>query len=569
MNGPVAPKDPEKKRPYFYIMRDKEVFGAKQESGKGVQFIYEDNGRLINSAQIAGNITDEATLDLLKTTAGFRKLVHSIGVSAQTENPNEALEFVFQMYGKTDVYGSGTNIRAKLTGNGMETRIHLNEIAWSAEDNVPGQIRFEFDTPELLANVSVRFYLNDGFTAPEPIEDQAIDFASGDYKKMIARSLLQLGNTARLKKAAAKAQRGEDVTIAFIGGSITQGAGATPINTESYAYQFYRRFAETYGTGSNVHLIKAGVGGTPSELGMIRFERDVLRDGSVKPDLVVIEFAVNDEGDETKGICYESLVRKALKLPEQPAVILLFCVFAHDWNLQERLSPVGKLYHLPMVSILDAVSPQFPLKPGEGRVLSKNQFFYDVFHPSNTGHLIMADCLAYLVKQAVAQKKTEADQTEALLQQKPVLGGTYEDVRLLDRKDNFIGAKIDCGSFAEHDDDLQCVEQDDHLETTPEFPYNWCHTGTETNNDAFRLQLTCKALLLVYKDSGETNAGQADVFVDGKKVMTVNPRTIGWTHCNPLILFHEEAAKTHTVELRMVETDRSKKFTILGFGYVK
>lgn len=569
MNGPVAPKDPEKKRPYFYIMRDKEVFGAKQESGKGVQFIYEDNGRLINSAQIAGNITDEATLDLLKTTAGFRKLVHSIGVSAQTENPNEALEFVFQMYGKTDVYGSGTNIRAKLTGNGMETRIHLNEIAWSAEDNVPGQIRFEFDTPKLLANVSVRFYLNDGFTAPEPIEDQAVDFASDDYKKMIARSLLQLGNTARLKKAAAKAQRGEDVTIAFIGGSITQGAGATPINTESYAYQFYRRFAETYGTGSNVHLIKAGVGGTPSELGMIRFERDVLRDGSVKPDLVVIEFAVNDEGDETKGICYESLVRKALKLPEQPAVILLFCVFAHDWNLQERLSPVGKLYHLPMVSILDAVSPQFPLKPGEGRVLSKNQFFYDVFHPSNTGHLIMADCLAYLVEQAVAEKKTETDPTEALLQQKPVLGSTYEDVRLLDRKDNFIGAKIDCGSFAEHDDDLQCVEQDDHLETTPEFPYNWCHTGTETNNDAFRLQLTCKALLLVYKDSGETNAGQADVFVDGKKVMTVNPRTIGWTHCNPLILFHEETAKAHTVELRMVETDRSKKFTILGFGYVK
>lgn len=43
-------------------------------------------------------------------------------------------------------------------------------------------------------------------------------------------------------------------------------------------------------------LIKAGVGGTPSELGMIRFERDVLRDGKEKPDLVVVEFAVNDEG---------------------------------------------------------------------------------------------------------------------------------------------------------------------------------------------------------------------------------------------------------------------------------
>ena len=29
MNGPAAPKDPEKKRPYFYIMKDKEIFGAK------------------------------------------------------------------------------------------------------------------------------------------------------------------------------------------------------------------------------------------------------------------------------------------------------------------------------------------------------------------------------------------------------------------------------------------------------------------------------------------------------------------------------------------------------------
>lgn len=47
---------------------------------------------------------------------------------------------------------------------------------------------------------------------------------------------------------------------------------------------------------------------------MIRFDRDVLREGE-RPDIVVIEFAVNDEGDETKGVCYESLVRKVLKLP--------------------------------------------------------------------------------------------------------------------------------------------------------------------------------------------------------------------------------------------------------------
>ena len=81
MNGPAAPKDPEKKRPYFYIMKDKEIFGAKQEDGSAIHFIYESDGRLINSAQIVGNITDENMLRLLETVEGFGKLVHSIGVS--------------------------------------------------------------------------------------------------------------------------------------------------------------------------------------------------------------------------------------------------------------------------------------------------------------------------------------------------------------------------------------------------------------------------------------------------------------------------------------------------------
>ena len=138
MRGPTAPKDPEKKRPYFYIMREKEIFGLEQPDGRGVQFLYEDGGRLINSAQISGNITDQELLDLLKTTEGFRKLVHSIGVSVETEDSDEPVDFVFQMYGKTDPYKGGTNIVRKLQGNGAESRILLDEVDWSEDDREPG-----------------------------------------------------------------------------------------------------------------------------------------------------------------------------------------------------------------------------------------------------------------------------------------------------------------------------------------------------------------------------------------------------------------------------------------------
>lgn len=575
MNGPAAPKDPEKKRPYFYILKDKEIFGAKQPDGSAIHFIYESDGRLINSAQIVGNITDEEELRLLESVEGFGRLVHSIGVSVETDNPKEEIEFVFQMYGRKNLYGGGTNLRCKLTGDGMEHRIYLSDYTWTEDDYIPGQIKFIMSTPEKLGKASVRLYLNDGYMAPEEVEEAEVDTKSENYCAMIAKSLMNLGNTYRIRKAIEKAKAGKSVTVAYIGGSITQGAGATPINTECYAYKSYQLFQNRFASGNNVKFIKAGVGGTPSELGMLRFDRDVLRDGE-KPDIVIVEFAVNDEGDETKGDCYESLVRKILKLDWNPAVVLLFSVFANDWNLQERLRPVGDLYDLPMVSIRDAVVEQFTKK--EGRVLTKNQFFYDMFHPSNIGHTIMADCLQYLFERCESSEHARLDAFEnglteegMLLQRlklEPVIGGSFENVRLMDKKDVYEGAVIETGDFTATDQELQSVEMDDALNLTPEFPYNWMYDGTKTDAEAFTLRMNCKALVLIFKDSGEVDVGKAEVFVDGAHVLTADPHINNWQHCNAAILFNNEKSEEHTVKIEIAKEDIDKKFTILGFGYV-
>lgn len=443
MAGPKAPKDPERKRPYFYIMKDKDIYGSVQEDGSIIHFIYESDGRLINSAQIAGNIENKEELGLLETVEGFGRLVHSIGVSVETDNQNEQIEFVFQMYGKQDLYGGGTNLKVKLTGDGMERKIYLSDYKWTPDDDIPGQIKFIFNTPDIMGKASVRLYLNDGYEAPADIEETEVDMNSDEYCRMISHSLMNMGNAYRIRKAIEKTRAGKEVTLAYIGGSITQGAGAAPINTECYAYKSYQLFQKRFSAKNNVKFIKAGVGGTPSELGMIRFDRDVLRDGQ-QPDIVVIEFAVNDEGDETKGDCYESLVRKVLNLPWKPAVVLLFSVFANDWNLQDRLSPVGKLYDLPMVSVLDAVSPQFALKNDEGRVITKNQFFYDMFHPGNAGHSVMADCIEYLFEKIDQAGHASLDAfelgltEEKILQEKlnlaPVIGNSFENIRLLDKR---------------------------------------------------------------------------------------------------------------------------------------
>lgn len=577
--GVVAPKDPEKKRPGFYIMRNKDVFGSEQPDGKGVQFLYMSDGRIVSGAKIVGGITDEEMLKMLIHTADFRKLVYSIGVTAEMDEVQD-IDFVFQMYGKTDPYRSGTTIRQTVRTDGMEVMIKMDEVNWSEDDDVIGQIRFEMKEAKQFAKVAVKLYLMDGFTAPEPEEEEQVDFEAPEYEEMIKQSLLSLGDTKRLQKAILKAKAGEDVTIAYIGGSITQGAGAIPINTECYAYKSFCGFCQLAGRGTdeNIHYVKAGVGGTPSELGMLRYERDVLRNGTVSPDVVVVEFAVNDEGDETKGDCYEALVRKILKSEQAPAVVLMFSVFADDYNLQERLAPVGASYQVPMVSVKDCVVPQFYDK--EKRVISKNQYFYDCFHPTNLGHKIMADGLIYLFEKANEEalqmmSQVQNDPKKALL----FLGGCpvdlddlrivyskeFEDVKLFDRKET-MGISVDPGDFALIDEELQAVEMDLNLFQTPEFPNNWKHScGTKP----LSMDVTCSALIMINKDSASANAGIAEVYVDGEKVLTVNPRLNGWIHCNPLICFRGRECKKVHVEVKMQPGDENKEFTILGFGIVR
>ena len=592
---PAAPKDPKKKRPGFYIMRGKEIAGSPQPDGRGIQFLYQDDGRLVSSAKIVGNITDEEILELLKTAKGFRKLVYSIGVSVEAEGNSDTVDFVFQMYGRTDPYHSGTLIRKKISANGMEAEILLEDQQWSKDDNVPGQIRFEFEEAGQAAIISVKLYLQDGYEAPEESEELEVDFNLPVYERMLKHSLMQIGNPSRLQTALDKARRGEETTVAFIGGSITQGAGAVPINTNCYAYKTFQGLCEYLGigTGLNFHFIKAGVGGTPSELGMIRYERDVLRvgeDGEASPnppDIVIVEFAVNDEGDETKGECYDSLVRKILREENKPAVILLFAVFADDWNLQDRLSPVGRTYGLPMVSVKDAVVEQFYQKPGEGCVVSKNQFFYDSYHPTNVGHRIMADCVLHLIKEADAQHRHNDDL--CLDQISPPLGNAFEQVRLLDRstykllqreqgrKADCSGkyqlqVQLDCGDFNEIDDDLQAVEMDENLIPTKEFPYNWMYRGDKSKEESVNplvMDIACTSLLIIFKDSADIHVGCAEVWVDGEKVLLADPHINSWTHCNAAICFKCRERKTYHVEVKMANGQSNKAFTILGFGYVE
>ncbi len=564
----MTPTDAVSKGKFYYLMKNKAICGLPQPGGKNIQYLYQ-NGRIANASKIIGNIEDEEMLKMVETADGFKKMIAGIGVSAELADDTKANAdktlFAFQFYGHKDPYVTGTTFTKEIPLTGVEEYIDLSKVNWSDDDDIPGQIRFEFDVPEVSASVTVKLYLQPGFDAPEPVPDRKPDLASDDYKRMISRSVMNYGNLSRLQKAMEDARAGKEVTIAFIGGSITQGAGAVPINTKCYAYLTFLKFCEICGrkADDNVKYVKAGVGGTPSELGLLRYDRDVTKNGEIQPDVVIVEFAVNDSDDETMGVAFESLVKKIMKGEKAPAVIIPFMVFADDYNLQDRLAPVGFRYNLPMVSLKNAVLPEFYLLDKEKAVLHKNEYFYDQFHPTNTGHIVAADCLTEIFKAADRYAKKDA---AVKLDVKPAIGDDFTDVVLFDAKDGFEGAVVDPGDFTETDKELQSVERDMDLTQTKEFPYNWQHLSGDKE---FTLKINCSKLFIIFKDSSSPEFGSAELVHNGKTLVSMDPHKVGWVHCHAVLVFNETSSSEHTVSVRMQKGDENRKFTILGFGAVK
>jgi hypothetical protein len=134
-----------------------------------------------------------------------------------------------------------------------------------------------------------------------------------------------------LPNLVAKLERGEGVKIAYLGGSITAQDGWRP-KTLSW---FRDRFP-----GAKISEINAAIGGTGSDLGVFRLRHDVL---DHKPDLLFVEFAVNDAGASTGQIyrSMEGIVRQTWK--NDPTTDICFVYTLAD-NMLETLQQ-GRFPH--------------------------------------------------------------------------------------------------------------------------------------------------------------------------------------------------------------------------------
>ena len=202
------------------------------------------------------------------------------------------------------------------------------------------------------------------------------------------QAIVNIGNIGYMSNVFSKIEKEKKLNIVYLGGSITMGCHATDDELR-YVNRSVKWWKNNF-PDADVDFFNAGIGATTSQFGAARVEDHVL---NREPDLVFVEFSVNDEASPLFMETYESLIRKLLRAESVKAVILINNLFYDTGkNAQEIHNNIGLRYGLPIVSVRDYIYPEIQL--GNVRL---SDYTDDMLHPKDPGHKMISDLIMNLL----------------------------------------------------------------------------------------------------------------------------------------------------------------------------
>lgn len=184
----------------------------------------------------------------------------------------------------------------------------------------------------------------------------------------------------------------DEITVAFIGGSITVGGQAScPEN--KYVTLVSNWFSQNL-QNKKINFVNAGVGGTGSALGVFRLNKDVI---SKNPDMVFIEFAVNDmDRDINESMCtVEGIIRRLMEMKNPPYVFFIYTTNKDKMGVgQKSHQKIADYYSLPSADLQEHVWSR--VKNLEFEILD---IMPDGIHPNDKGHKIYADFIIKILSE--------------------------------------------------------------------------------------------------------------------------------------------------------------------------
>ena len=206
-------------------------------------------------------------------------------------------------------------------------------------------------------------------------------------------------NTSGLARTAECLKTNKRLTIGYFGGSLTAGSGAANAEKTSWramtTYWFKKRFPN-----AKIEAISGAIGGTGSDLGVYRIGVDLL---DRKPDLVFVEFAVNDSGaarDKVDAVtpAMEGIVRQIWRTNPLADIVFVYTGMQafEEYYLKGVKPPsvilhqkVADYYHISSVNIGEALWARIKSKEA-----TWEQLLPDKVHPRDPGYAIYSEAMA-------------------------------------------------------------------------------------------------------------------------------------------------------------------------------
>lgn len=324
-----------------------------------------------------------------------------------------------------------------------------------------------------------------------------------------------LGDTSRFHTLFKKAEQGKTISLLFLGASITLGfkipeADQFPVRIKQY-------FA-THFQNKGISLFNLSSPGLPSTHALYQCYNEA---SACNPDLIVLDYSVNDQKNPDSRAAYESLLVKALSLPANPAVMSFFVkgCGGNGYTCAPHMSITNEHYGVAYANIGAQLDEDI-----DAGVLSWTDYSYDDKHPGPEGHHYIAEKLIHFLQTMEAASSVSFPHPQV-----PLFDDCLAHLTFIDK--SWISSR-------------QCFPQ------------------------SAEITLTCHTLFISYMVDTTPNMGQLSLEIDGTYAFTLDAYRIDeWDH--PTYKIHRISPQKETHRIRLfTDSDGHTEFYLLALGYV-
>ena len=252
----------------------------------------------------------------------------------------------------------------------------------------------------------------------------------GQQKKVFSEMLVRGG----APNFFAKAIRGDSVKVAYLGGSITAQNGWRVYSREWFQQRFSTaKFSE----------INAAIGGTGSDFGVFRLSDHVLK---FNPDLVFVEFAVNDDKAPAEKVTrsMEGIVRQIWQHSPYTDICIVYTIKNSYLETEQHgqlpeaaitMEKVANKYQIPSINfgfeVAKLVDSNQLIFKGESKELNGVKVFSpDGVHPYvETGHVIYQNVLKRSFESMLGHNSVRAKKH---ILHKPIATNYFANTQMID-----------------------------------------------------------------------------------------------------------------------------------------